>query len=69
VVTQETGFSELIPSGRGLLAFATPEEAVEAVRSVAADWPAHAAAARAVAEEHFAAERVLGAMLTAAGLD
>ena len=69
VVTQETGFSELVPSGRGLLAFSTQEEAVEAVRAVAADWPAHARAARAVAEEHFAADRVLAAMLTAAGLD
>jgi hypothetical protein len=68
VITQETGFSEFIPSGKGLLPFSTPEEAVEAVRAVAADWPAHARAARAVAEEHFAAERVIGAMLAAAGL-
>jgi hypothetical protein len=68
VVTQETGFSERIPSGRGLLAFSSPEEAAEAVRAVAADWPAHARAARAIAEEHFAAERVIGAMLTAAGV-
>jgi len=68
VITQETGFSEFIPSGRGLLAFSTPEEAVEAVRAVAVDWPLHARAARAVAEEHFAAEKVIGAMLVAAGL-
>ncbi len=68
VVTQETGFSEIVPSGVGLLAFSTPEEAVEAVKAVAADWSRHAAAARRVAEEHFAAEKVLGAMLDAAGL-
>jgi len=69
VITQETGFSELVPTGRGLLAFSTPEEAVEAVRAVNGDWSAHARAARAIAEEHFAAPRVLGAMLRAAGLD
>jgi len=68
VITQETGFSERIPSGNGLLAFTTAEEAVEAVRAVEADWAAHARAARALAAEHFAAERVLGAMLQAAGL-
>jgi hypothetical protein len=68
VITQETGFSELIPSGKGLLAFSTLEEAVEAVRAVAADWPQHARAARAIAEEHFDATRVIGAMLDAAGL-
>jgi len=68
VVTQETGFSEIIPSGEGLVAFSTPDEAVTAVRAVAADWPRHAAAARRIAEEHFAAGIVLGAMLDAAGL-
>ena len=68
VITQETGFSEFIPSGQGLLAFSTPEEAVEAVRAVAADWRLHARAARSIAEEHFAAEKVIGAMLVAAGL-
>jgi hypothetical protein len=68
VVTQETGFSELIPSGEGLLGFSTLAEGVEAVRAVAADWPRHARAARAIAEEHFDATRVIGAMLDAAGL-
>lgn len=68
VVTQETGFSEIVPSGEGLLAFSTLDEAVTAVREVAADWPRHARAARAIAEEYFAADKVIGAMLDAAGL-
>jgi len=68
VITQETGFSERIPSGRGLLAFSTLEEAVEAVRAVVADYPAHTRAARAIAAEYFAAERVIGTMLAAAGV-
>ena len=68
VVTQETGFSESIPSGRGLVAFSTLQEAVEAVRAVVADYAAHTRAARAIAAEHFAAERVIGKMLTAVGI-
>ncbi len=68
VITQETGFSELVPSGEGLLAFATLEEAIAATHAVAADWPRHARAARAIAEEHFAADKVIGAMLDAAEL-
>jgi hypothetical protein len=68
VVTQETGFSEMVPAGEGLLAFSNVDEAVAAVHAVAADWPRHSRAARAVAEEYFAAEKVIGAMLDAAGL-
>jgi hypothetical protein len=68
VVTQETGFSEVVPAGRGLLSFATPEEAVAAVRAVEADPETHGRAAREIAAEYFAAERVLGAMLDAAGI-
>ncbi len=68
VITQETGFSERVPSGRGLLAFATVEEAVAAVQTVEGDYAAHARAAREIAAEYFAAERVLGAMLDAAGI-
>ena len=66
VVTQETGFSSVIPSGRGVLAFSDVAGAVEAVRKVDADYALHAAAARTIATEHFAAERVIGKMLAAA---
>jgi hypothetical protein len=68
VVTQDTGFGAVVPVGRGLLAFSTIEEAVEAVRMVDADYARHARAAREVAAEHFAAERVLAAMLADAGV-
>ena len=67
-MTQETGFSERIPVGEGLLAFSTLDEAVAAIHTVAADWPRHARAARGIAEEYFAADKVIGAMLDAAGL-
>ena len=68
VVTQETGFSELIPSGRGLLAFSTMEEALRGIESINADYAAHCAAARRLAEEQFAAPKVLQSILERAGV-
>jgi len=67
VVAQDTGFSELYPTGEGLLAFATPEEAADAVGAVRADLARHGAAARELAEEHFAAQRVLTRLLDRIG--
>lgn len=67
VAAQETGWSEHLPSGAGLLKFSTVEEAAEAVCLVAADEAAHSRAARAVAEEHLDSDRVLGRILQATG--
>jgi len=63
VVVQDTGFGGALPVGDGLLAFTTPAEAVEAIRSVEADYPRHRTAARAVAEECFDSGKVLTRLL------
>ncbi len=68
VVTQDTGFGAHVPTGEGLFAFGTIDEAAEALARVDADYERHARAARRVAEEHFAAEVVLGRLLADAGL-
>ncbi|MGH7899108.1 MAG: hypothetical protein ACREQQ_14225 [Candidatus Binatia bacterium] len=68
VVLEDTGFSDTLPTGRGLFAVATLEEAVEAFRSIGADYASHSAAAAEIAREHFAAERVLAPLLDAAGV-
>jgi hypothetical protein len=68
VVVQSTGIEEHLPTGRGLLTFRTPEEAVEAIRAVNADYLAHAQAARDLAERYFDSDRVLGGILERAGL-
>lgn len=68
VVTQETGFSAVLPTGEGLLAWSTPEEALEALDAIDADPPRHRRAAAGIAREHFAAERVVGRLLADAGL-
>ena len=68
VITQETGFTRLYGGGRGLLAFTTLEEIVEAVRAINADYPAHSRAAYEVAVEYFEAEKVVGSLLERAGV-
>lgn len=68
VVTQDTGFSEVVPTGTGLLAYSTSEEAVEAVDAVEADYDMHAEAARAIATEHYGSDVVLPRLLTEVGL-
>lgn len=68
VVTQDTGFDVALPTGDGLFAWSTFEEAAAAVERVAAARDRHARSARELAAEHFAAERVLGAMLDHVGV-
>ena len=68
MVTQDTGFTKLIPTGRGLFAFGSLEEATAAVQEINRDYLDHCRAARAVAAEYFAAETVLRDLLAAAGL-
>src|SRR4051794_3428133 len=63
VVTQETGFSGLLPTGDGLLAFSDLGEAVAAVERVEADYDAHCRAARELACEHFDARVVLAGLV------
>ena len=63
VVAQDTGFGDALPVGAGLLPYGDVEEAAEAVRAVVGDHRRHAAAARAIAEEHLAASRVLPVLL------
>jgi hypothetical protein len=58
-LVQDTGFSELIPSDKGLVAFSTLEEAAAGARSILADYDAHCAAARAVADSYFDSDLVL----------
>ncbi len=68
VVTQDTGFAHVLPTGRGLLTFATVDEAAAALESVEADPVGHGDAAREIAREHFAHDRVLTDLLDAVGV-
>jgi hypothetical protein len=68
VVTMATGFSKFYPVGRGLFEFSSADEALAGIDAVAADYVGHSRAARALAHEYFAADRVLTALTAAAGL-
>jgi hypothetical protein len=63
VAAQETGFAELLPTGEGLLSFTTVSEAAQTVAEIEAHPGRHRAAARAIAEEHLDARRVLTRLL------
>ena len=68
VVTQDTGFGSIVPTGEGLFAFATLEEAEWAIREIDADYPRHAKAAARLAREYFAHDVVLARLLAEVGL-
>ena len=69
VVAQDTGFGKFIPTGEGLFAVTTTEEAVAAINEINGDYRRHCLAARAIAEEYFEASGVAGRLLHDLGLD
>jgi hypothetical protein len=58
-VVQDTGFTEFVPTGEGLLAFTTPEQAAAMIDEVNRDYEHHCRAARLVAEREFDSDTVL----------
>lgn len=68
VVTQDTGFGEVLPTGEGLFSFTTVEEAAAAIGEVEGAWKRHAKAAGAIARDHFDSDLVLGALLDELGV-
>jgi hypothetical protein len=68
VITQETGFSNILPTGTGLFAFTSMPDILNALESINTNYEKHSKAAHAVAQDFFAAERVLGSLLEKVGL-
>ena len=68
VVLQDTGFSDHLPTGDGLLAFSDLDGAVRSIEAVEADYPRHQDAARELARTYFDADLVLTEMLGRIGL-
>ena len=63
MITQDTGFGTVLPTGEGLFAFNSMEEILAAFEEINADYEKHSRAARAIAEEYFKAETVLTKLL------
>jgi len=59
VVAQDTGFSTVIPTGAGLFAFTSMDDATDALECIESDYARHAGAAREIAAEYFDSARVL----------
>ena len=68
VITQETGFSKYLPAGRGLFAFRDLDDICAAVEAIEGDYEGNCRAAREIAAEYLAAEKVIGSLLERAGL-
>src|SRR5512132_3776402 len=62
VVTQDTGFSNVLPTGAGLFACRRMDEVLAAIDRINSDYAGQCEAARAVAVEYFDARKVAGRM-------
>ncbi|MDQ5854682.1 MAG: hypothetical protein M3380_21945 [Chloroflexota bacterium] len=68
VINQETGFSKFLPTGKGVFSFTTIEDILAAVDEIESDYEGNCRAAREIAVEYFAAEKVVGSLMERAGL-
>lgn len=68
VITQDTGFGNILPTGEGLFAFNTMEDIIIAFDAINSNYKKHTKAAREIAEEYFKAETVLQKVLNDLGV-
>jgi hypothetical protein len=68
VITQETGFSNVLPSGEGLFGFLTMDEILAAVEAINSDYERNSRTAREIARDYFSYDVVLPPILDAVGL-
>jgi hypothetical protein len=68
VVTQDTGFSQVLPTGEGLFAFKKMDDILAAIDAINSNYEHHSRAARAIARHYFKAETVLAKVLDQLGL-
>lgn len=69
VVTQDTGFSEVLPTGAGLFAFSDRSEAIAALEEINRNPKEHREAARQLARSYFDSDTVLSELLERCGVD
>ena len=67
VIAQDTGFSDYLPAGEGLLSFDSVESARAGIEEINRDYARHSRAARALAETHFDSDKVLARLLKDVG--
>jgi hypothetical protein len=67
VITQDTAFGNVRPTGTGLFAFSTLDDALATVDAVSGQCEGHCRAARETAAEYFDAEKGLVSLMPRAG--
>lgn len=67
LLTEDTGFSDYLPTGLGLLCFSNLAEAIAGVAEIDGNYPKHMRAARELAEEYLSSAKWLPSMLSACG--
>lgn len=68
VVTQDTGFGTVFPTGEALFPFTSVDDAARAIETIEADYPKARQAAFELAREHFDSSTVLGRLLDTVGI-
>jgi hypothetical protein len=63
VIVQDTGFSNWIHTGKGIISFQTPEEALVGIEVVTKDYKENCRMARVLAEEYFNAPQILSQLI------
>src|SRR4029077_8046293 len=63
VVVQETGYSDWLPVGDGVVSFRSREEALAGIEKINSRYHHHCKAAREIAEEFFDASKLLPLLL------
>jgi hypothetical protein len=63
VLVQDTGFSEWLPPGRGVIAFEIPDQALEGIKEINSRYEFHCRSARDIAEAYFDSGKVLNQLL------
>lgn len=68
VITQDTGFGNILPTGAGLFAFQTMDDVLRALDAINGGYARHARAAEEIARGYFDHEVVLRPLLAAVGV-
>lgn len=68
VITQDTLFGKFLPTDGGLFAFKTLDDIQAAAAAIAGNYAKHSRRATEIAREYFAAEKVVGKMLSSLGV-
>ncbi len=63
VLVQDTGFTDWLPTGEGVLAFCNPSEALAGIADINRRYEHHCRQARSIAEEYFDSRKVLTSLL------